>query len=512
MWWLAGPPPKQVGAADPGMIAACAARLEAVTSLALRALPGSPAAYLNPGPDPGPDPGSCPGAAVLQQGPALARLAHAHADGAMLGTAAALLRLHCEQSARDRIRGRAADMGAPDPAAAAQAEAAEAADSARAAGLGSGVPVRAARGGGAAAEPDQAQGAGPLLGALGANLRRAAAFLSSGSAAGSEPRHSTTAAAGNPGGRSGSAPGLAPAPEPGLPLAAAHRAVALLEAGGRALGCFRFNGHDLGLGAAEGFACAAAKTEPAAEADSPQRAAFDALLALHLRLLRSLVPAPEVPPQAQYHTRRCSCPRLHSCVVDAVLAPAFNFKLFCAPFAQIFVGMVTVPGGGHRACVRAEGQLCCAGAAAQPPRRRAGDGPAHVGRHSQKPCAHAPRRGPAARPAVLRVRAAGRRARCYRGRAVRGAAACAGRRAKPPCSAPGAGGAAACAACGLLASLHEETPEVSAAVFPWEPAAEPATAFQAVLGAPQDSTSGFRISTLKSPFLTVQQTRFEGGP
>lgn len=258
-----------------------------------------PAAYLNPDPDPG----SGPEALALQQGPVLARLAHAHADGAALGAAAALLRLRCDQAVRNRVRDMAAGAGASHSAGAPEADAAEAADSAGAAEAGFCAPVRSARGGAAAAaEPDQAQGAGPLLGALGAHLRRGAAFLSSGNAA-----NSAAGAAPSASGRSrnglGSAPGSAPASEPGLPLAAALRAVALLEAGGRALGCFRLDDPDIGLGAAEGVACAAAGSEPAAEAGacSPMSAAFEALLALHLRLLRAFVPPPEVRLQAKLH-------------------------------------------------------------------------------------------------------------------------------------------------------------------------------------------------------------------
>lgn len=299
VWRLAGPPPKQVAAVDPALIDACAARLEAVTAAALRSLPGAPAAYL----DPGQDPGSGPGALALQQGPALARLAHAHADGAALGAAAALLRLRCDQLASHRVRDIAADAGAAHSAGAAEVDDAGAVNPAGAAGAGSGGPARAARGGGgAAAEPDQAQGAGPLLGALGAQLRRAAAFLTSGSAA------SAAAAAPNTGARFRNGVGSTPGSAPVLPLAAALRAVALLEAGGRALGSFCIDDPDLGHGAAEGFPCAAAGSEAAAEAGvgSPRSAAFEALLALHLRLLRSLVPPPEVHPHPHSHT--CAAP------------------------------------------------------------------------------------------------------------------------------------------------------------------------------------------------------------
>ena len=262
------------------MTAASMARLEAVAAAGLRALSATPAAPL--------DPANAlqtldPPALAPQPSGALAHAAALCADGAALGAAAALLSARC----RGCIEMALVEAGGVVDSAAAEGAAAGAGKLC--------APARVVQDDGREPEPKQAQPAGPLLGSLGGHLRRAAAFLA-------------------PCSGEGLGLGVGSYQPAGVPLGVVLRAVAFLEAAGRALGCFEFDDAVGARRSAAGFPEQGTSEECAAvagvapgtkrldggrvDAGTPASAAFEALLALHLRLLRALAPPPQVAAQA----------------------------------------------------------------------------------------------------------------------------------------------------------------------------------------------------------------------
>jgi hypothetical protein len=343
----AGPDSERGCGLDPALVTASAARLEAVAAAGLQSLPRGPA----------------PGPAALDATPAepwcFARLAAAHAGGAALGSAAALLDLRClgagsaaAASGAGRV-GEGAAAGGPDPgqagrgvAGAMQAPTAAGGAGAAAGSLRAGGDAPQAGAAAAGAGPEAPELAGPLLGSLGAHLRAAAGLLCSqpgvcgGSHGGGGGLLFEPAVAGAGGlvssagfGSGRQDKGLEGGPVPwrgpaqGLPLAAALRGVAFLEAAGRALGCFHFIAppaeaacpararcgsparaarHGTSAPVERGEQLAAAAGVGADGPATPARGAFGALLALHLHLLRVLVPPPPV--RALSRTRRTRVP------------------------------------------------------------------------------------------------------------------------------------------------------------------------------------------------------------
>lgn len=336
----AGPDSERKCVLDLALVTASAARLEAVAAAGLQSLPRGPA----------------PGPQALDAAAAepwcFARLAASHAGGAALGAAAALLDLRCLRAGGAAAvsgaggAGDGAAAGGPDPGQAdrgvigamhaptAVGGAGAAADSLRAGGdAAAGAEAGAAAAGAGLEGPELA---GPLLGSLGAHLRAAAGLLCSqpglcGGGGGGLLFEPAAAGAGGPECGAGSGAGCqgeglegGPAPwrgpAQGLPLAVALRGVAFLQAAGRALGCYQFMApladaaclararrrgsapaaqHALGTPVERGEQLAAGARGAGLElgADgpaAPARGTFGALLALHLHLLRVLVPPPPV--------------------------------------------------------------------------------------------------------------------------------------------------------------------------------------------------------------------------
>lgn len=277
-WLPSGPPRRRGPNPGPTMMAASMARLEAVAAAGLRALSATPAASL--------DPAEAlqtldPATVSPQPSGALSHAAAVSADGAALGAAAALLSARCRGCIEMAL---------------VEAQVASAAEGAAAGAGKMGAPARVLQDGGREPEPKQAEPAGPLLGSLGGHLRRAAAFLA-------------------PCSGEGLGLGVGSCQPAGLPLGAVLRAVAFLEAAGRALGCYELGdaagarrsaagcseqGTSEDCGARAGVAPGAKRLYDGGcvDAGTPASAAFEALLALHLRLLRALPPPPQVAAQA----------------------------------------------------------------------------------------------------------------------------------------------------------------------------------------------------------------------
>jgi hypothetical protein len=333
----AGPDSERKCVLDLALVTASAARLEAVAAAGLQSLPRGPA----------------PGPQALDAAAAepwcFARLAASHAGGAALGAAAALLDLRCLRAGGAAAvsgaggAGDGAAAGGPDPGQAdrgvigamhAPTAVGGAGAAANSLCAGGDAPEAGAAAAGAGLEGPEL--AGPLLGSLGAHLRAAAGLLCSqpglcGGGGGGLLFEPAVAGAGGPecgaglgagcqgeGLEGGPAPWRGPAE--GLPLAAALRGVAFLQAAGRALGCYQFMApladaaclararrrgsapaaqHALGTPVERGEQLAAGARGAGLElgADgpaAPARGTFGALLALHLHLLRVLLPPPPV--------------------------------------------------------------------------------------------------------------------------------------------------------------------------------------------------------------------------